>query len=90
MWTDHKNLTMFTTTKMLNQRQVRWSELLSTFNLYIAYQKGTKNARVDALSRRQDYTRKLIERLRAILKAGEKGLEYNYKLLAMILVVEDI
>ncbi|KAM4067837.1 transposon Tf2-1 polyprotein [Hirsutella rhossiliensis] len=30
--TDHKNLEYFTTTKALNQRQVRWSEFLSGFN----------------------------------------------------------
>jgi hypothetical protein len=28
IFTDHKNLTTFTTTKTLNRRQVRWSEML--------------------------------------------------------------
>ncbi|KFY06363.1 hypothetical protein V491_08680, partial [Pseudogymnoascus sp. VKM F-3775] len=28
VWTDHKNLTSFTTTKVLNRRQVRWAETL--------------------------------------------------------------
>ena len=41
------------------------------------------------LSRRQDYLGKPTERPRAILKNGEKGIEYNYELLATILVVED-
>ena len=28
IFTDHKNLTIFTTTKKLNKRQIRWMELL--------------------------------------------------------------
>jgi hypothetical protein len=89
VWTDHKNLTSFTTTKILNRRQVRWSEALSTFNLVITYRKGTENARADALSRRQDYTGKPTERPRAILKDTGAGMEYNHELLATISVVED-
>ena len=34
---DHKNLTYFTTTKVLNRRQVRWWEELSKFNYRIVY-----------------------------------------------------
>ena len=89
VWTDHKNLTTFTTSKILNRRQVRWSELLSTLDLRITYRKGTDNTRADALSRRQDYAGGHTERPRAIFKAGEKGLEYNHELLATISVVED-
>src|SRR5580765_9093537 len=33
--TDHKNLEYFSTTKILNRRQARWSEYLSQFNLVI-------------------------------------------------------
>src|SRR5579871_4577319 len=53
--TDHKNLTFFTTTKMLNRRQTRWAETLGQYNFKIMYQKGSENARADALSRRIDY-----------------------------------
>ena len=53
--TDHKNLTSFTTTKILGRRQVRWYEELATFKLRIHYRRGSENARADALSRRQDY-----------------------------------
>ena len=49
--TDHKNLEHFTTTKLLNQRQVRWSEFLSDFRFRIAYRPGRKAAVPDALSR---------------------------------------
>jgi len=53
--TDHKNLEYFTTTKALNQRQVRWSEFLSGFNFRIVYRPGNKAARPDALSRKQEH-----------------------------------
>ena len=35
IFTDHKNLTHFTTTKQLNRRQVRWSELLGQYKFKI-------------------------------------------------------
>ncbi len=89
VWTDHKNLTSFTTTKILNRRQVRWSEELSTLKLNITYRKGSENARADALSRRKDYSGKPTERPRAILKVGANGLEYNHELLATLAVMED-
>ena len=54
VYTDHKNLTTFTTTKDLNKRQIRWSEFLSEFNFEIIYRKGSENGRADALSRRED------------------------------------
>lgn len=89
VWTDHKNLATFTTTKILNRRQVRWAEKIAAYNLIITYRKGTENARADALSRRQDYTGKPTERPRAILRKTQQGLEYNHELLATISVVED-
>ncbi|WPJ61302.1 hypothetical protein SMAC4_13436 [Sordaria macrospora] len=54
VYSNHKNLTYFTSTKELNQRQTRWSEFLSQFNFNIYYRKGSENARADALSRRED------------------------------------
>ena len=48
VYTDHKNLLYFTTTKQLNRRQVRWSELLSAHNFKISYRKGNDNAKADA------------------------------------------
>jgi hypothetical protein len=50
--TDHKNLEYFTTTKALNQRQVRWSEFLSQFNFRIVYRPGSRAVKPDALSRK--------------------------------------
>lgn len=49
--TDHKNLQHFATTKILNQRQVRWSEFLSDFRFQISYRPGKRAVVPDALSR---------------------------------------
>lgn len=54
---DHKNLTKFTTTKVLTPRQIRWYQDLATFKMRIHYRKGSENARADAMSRRQDYVK---------------------------------
>ena len=52
--TDHKNLTYFTTTKILNRRQTRWSEILSEYKFNLSYRSGKANDQADALSRRED------------------------------------
>ncbi len=49
--TDHKNLEYFSTTKILTQRQVQWSEYLSQFNLVIRFQPGKLGGKPDALTR---------------------------------------
>ena len=40
------------TTKVLNGRQVRWTEFLSKFNFTIMYRPGAAGGKPDALSRR--------------------------------------
>jgi RNase H-like domain found in reverse transcriptase/Integrase zinc binding domain/Chromo (CHRromatin Organisation MOdifier) domain len=55
VYTDHKNLLYWTTTKQLNRRQVRWSETLASYDFKINHVRGTENGRADALSRRPDY-----------------------------------
>ena len=50
--TDYKNLMGFLITKELNYRQVRQAEMLIEYHFKFQYTKGTKNARVDALSRK--------------------------------------
>ena len=37
VYTDHKNLEYFNTTKILNRRQHRWAEFLQTFNFKVVY-----------------------------------------------------
>jgi hypothetical protein len=49
---DYKNLTEFLTTKELNQRQVRWAEILAEYYFKIKYIKGIDNIRVDILSKK--------------------------------------
>ena len=56
VYSDHKNLSYFTTTNKLNQQQVRWAELLASYNFQIHYWKGSENGRADALSQRSDLT----------------------------------
>jgi vacuolar-type H+-ATPase subunit I/STV1 len=55
VFTDHKNIAYFATTKELNKRQIRWAEYLSEFDYVIIHKKGLENGRADALSRRSDY-----------------------------------
>ena len=73
IYTDHKNLLHFTTTKELNRRQVRWSELLGAYKFTIKYTPGKDNGRADALSRRSDYmaTKEITEH--SILRQNPDG-----------------
>ena len=41
VYTDHQNLQHFLTTKKWNQRQIRWAQLLASFNFKIVYQRGS-------------------------------------------------
>jgi len=51
---DYKNLTSFLITKELNQRQVKWAEMLTEYYFKIEYVKGLDNARADALNRKEE------------------------------------
>ena len=48
---DHKNLEYFSTTKVLTQRQARWSKYLFQFNLVIRFCPGHLGTKPDALTR---------------------------------------
>jgi hypothetical protein len=50
--TDYKNLTEFLTTKELNQRQVKWAEILAKYYFEIEYIKSINNIKADTLSRK--------------------------------------
>ena len=56
VYTDHKNLEYFTTTKVLNRRQARWSELLANYNFTIVYRPGRSMGKPDAMTRRHDFS----------------------------------
>lgn len=71
--TDHKNLEYFTTTKLLNRRQARWSEFLSRFNFRIVYRPGKEGVKPDALTRRsedlpQEGDERLLHQSQVVLK----------------------
>ena len=55
VWTDHKNLEYFMTTKKLNRRQARWSLILSGFNFILRHKPGKSMTKPDGLSRRPDH-----------------------------------
>ena len=52
--TDYKNLIKFLIIKKLNQRQVRWAEILTEYYFKIKYIKGMDNIRADILSRKAE------------------------------------
>ena len=54
IYTDHKALEYFMTTKQLNSRQARWAEALSEYYFLIMYRSGKQNGKADALTRRDD------------------------------------
>ena len=67
----HKNLSYFTTTKKLNQQQVRWAELLASYNFQIHYRKGSENGQADALSQRSDLTTEKTQELSLFTGKGK-------------------
>jgi hypothetical protein len=76
--TDHKNLIGFLTTKELNQRQVKWAEILAEYYFKIEHIKGTDNIRADALNRKAELQsrEKLLGVMLHINKNGK--IRYNY------------
>ena len=52
LFTDHKNLVIFMTTKELSEQQGRWQEFLSQYNFRIIYQPRKEGRKPDALTRR--------------------------------------
>ena len=69
--------------KELNQRQVRQAEMLIEYYFKIQYTKGTKNIRVDILSRKAKLQNK-EKLLGVMLKRDNNGLiRYNYPKLAV-------
>ena len=57
VFTDHKNLEYFSTTKVLNRHQARWSELLSGYEFSIIYYPGISMGKPDAMLRYHDFSR---------------------------------
>ncbi|KAG5720914.1 hypothetical protein E4T56_gene397 [Termitomyces sp. T112] len=55
VWTDHKNLEYFHSTKKLNQHQAWWSLYLANFDFSLHHKPGWSMGKPDALSRRADH-----------------------------------
>ena len=51
--TDHKNLEPFGTKKVLNERQIRWMEILAPLSFTLKHRPGKASVVPDALSRRE-------------------------------------
>ena len=91
VYSDHKNLLYFITMKVLNRRQVRWSEELSQYNFRIHYQKGSENIKVNALSQWADYLQDKLIVSHAILREDEQGnMSFNRQFNLTIWVENDI
>jgi transposase InsO family protein len=56
VYSDHRALEYFMTTKKLSARQARWAEYLSRYHFKLAYRTGRSNERADALSRKLEDT----------------------------------
>jgi len=94
IYTNHKNLRNFATTKQLNQQQVRWAKQLANYEFQIHYKKGNENNEADALSRQPDHkemkkihTEILSEDNKEILT---KGLAAMYKVKQASLTNEEL
>jgi hypothetical protein len=71
IYTDHKNLRNFATTKQLNQQQVCWAKQLVNYKFQIHYKKSNENGEADALSRQPDHEE--VKKIHAeILSEDEK------------------
>jgi hypothetical protein len=73
VFTDHKNLQTFLTTKELTRRHMRWAERLGHIKFRIIYRRGSENARADALSRRVDYKPDTTQQSYQLLKEEPDG-----------------
>lgn len=71
VYTDHRALEYFMTTKKLNARQARWAEFLSRFYFLIRYRPGRENTLADALSRPMTGVQKKDEYRQQILLKPE-------------------
>jgi hypothetical protein len=55
VYSNHKNLEYFTTTKVLNRYQARWAQELAGVDFKIFYRPGKQNGKPDALSRHPEF-----------------------------------
>jgi len=56
IWTDHKNLGCFKKLQKLNHCQARWITELQEYDFQLIHKPGNSQKKVNALSRRPDYS----------------------------------
>jgi len=94
IYTDHKNLRNFATTKQLNWQQVCWAEQLTNYEFQIHYKKGNKNGEADTLSRQSDHEG--VKKIHAEILSEDdkkiltKGLTAMYKVKQAPLTNEEL
>jgi len=94
IYTDHKNLRNFATTKQLNQQQIHWAEQLANYKFQIHYKKGNENDEADALSRQSDH--KEVKKIHTEILSEDdkriltKGLTATYKVKQAPLTNEEL
>ena len=87
---DYKNLIRFLTTKELNQKQVKQTEILTKYYFKIKYIKGTDNAKADILNRKIELqsNKKLLNTMLRIDK--DSKIRYNYLKLAVVYKILEL
>ena len=55
IFTDHNFFLTFTTTKKLNRKQIRWSELLGQYKFKIIYTPNKNNGKTDEFNRKSNH-----------------------------------
>jgi len=94
IYTDHKNLRNFATTKQLNWQQVCWTEQLVNYKFQIHYKKNNENDEADALSRQPDH--KEVKKIHIKILSEDnkeiltKGLTAMYKVKQTLLMNEEL
>ena len=78
IFTDHKSLKYFMTTKKLIKRQIKWFEFLSQYNFVIMYQFDAQNVKTNALIKR--FNNQSFEKIKDRLKHQIKTLLFTNKL----------
>ena len=78
IFTDHKSLEYFMTTKKLIRRQIRWFEFLSQYNFVIMYQSDAQNVKTNALIKR--FNDQSFEKIKDRLEHQIKTLLFTNKL----------
>jgi len=76
--TDHKNFTSFLTTKKLNQKQVRWAEILIKYHFKIEHVKESDNAKADTLSRKKELQRNNKVSGTLFKESSNERIKYNH------------